>query len=344
MKPLSRRQLFQVASAVAAVGVGRGLWAQTRLEKRQVTLAVDDRTSLLHLPLVLADQLGYFRAEGLQVLLADIASPTPAWQALSSGADVVSGSFEHVLQQQARGHGLRSFVLQTRAPQAVLGVSPKALPYFRDVKDLKGRRVGVTVLGGPSHRLAQQALARVDTPVNGVEFVEVGPGWGALSAYRSAQIDALCHADPVMSTLEQHGEIRVVADTRSYNETVLLFGGPLPSSCLYANETFVTTNPQTCEVMAHAVVRALKWLQTASLSDIIKAVPERLLGDRALYLAAFNKARSSFTSDGMMPTSGPQTLQQHLARFDESLRGTTLELSRTFSNEMAARAKARYKA
>lgn len=344
MKPLSRRQLFQVASALAAVGVGRGLWAQIRPEKRQVTLAVDDRASLLHLPLVLADQLGYFRAEGVQVLLADIAAPTPPWQALASGADVVAGSFEHVLQQQARGYGLRAFVLQTRAPQAVLGVSPKAMPHFRDVKDLKGRRIGVTVLGGPSHRLALQALSRADVPVNGTEFVELGPGWGALNAYRSAQIDALCHADPLMSTLEQHGEIRVIADTRSYNETVALFGGPLPSSCLYASETFVTTHPQTCEAMAHAVVRALKWLQTASLSDIIKVVPERLLGDRALYLAAFNKARSSYTTDGLMPANGPQTLQLSLARFDETLRAAQLELPRTFSNEMAARAKARYKA
>jgi NitT/TauT family transport system substrate-binding protein len=96
--------------------------------------------------------------------------------------------------------------------------------------------------------------------------------------------------------------------------------------------------------MAHAVVRSLKWLQTASLSDIIKTVPERLLGDRALYLAAFNKARSSFTTDGLMPANGPQTLQLSLARFDETLRAVALELTRTFSNEMAARAKARYKA
>lgn len=344
MKPLSRRHFIQAATAVAAVGVGHSPWAQTKPEKRQITLAVDDRTSLLHLPLLLADQLGYFRAEGLQVLLADIAAPTPPWQALASGADVVSGSFEHVLQQQARGLNLRSVVLQTRAPQSVLGVSPKAMPHFRHLADLKGRRIGVTALGGPSHRLVLQALSRADSPVNGIEFVEMGPGWGALNAYRSTQIDALCHADPLMSMLEQHGEIRVIADTRSYAETVTLFGGPLPSSCLYANDSFVTNHPQTCEAMVHAVVRALKWLQTASLSDIIKAVPERLLGDRALYLAAFNKARSSFTPDGLMPANGPQTLQKHLARFDESLSGVTLDLPRTFSNEMAARAKARYKA
>lgn len=344
MKPLSRRQFVQAASAAAAVGVAHALWAQARPEKRQLTLAVDDRASLLHLPLVLADQLGYFRAEGVQVLLADIAAPTPPWQALSSGADVVAGSFEQVLQQQARGHGLRAFVVQTRAPQAVLGVSPKAMPHFRDIRDLGGRRIGVTLLGSPSHRLVLQMLSRSEAPVGGVEFMELGPGWGALNAYRSTQIDALCHADPLVSMLEQHGEIRVIADTRSYSETVALFGGPLPSSCLYTSEAFAASHPQTCEALAHGMVRALKWLQTASLSDIIKAVPERLLGDRALYLAAFNKARSSYTTDGLMPANGPQTLQQHLARFDETLRGATLDLPRAFSNEMAARAKARYKA
>ncbi len=344
MKPLSRRQFVQAATAVAALGVGRGLWAQAKPEKRQITLAVDDRSSLLHLPLVLADQLGYFRAEGVQVLLADLATPVLAWQALSLGADVVAGHFDQVLQQQPRGHALRAFVLQTRAPQAVLGVSPKALPYFRDVKDLRERRIGVTELGSPSHRLVLQALSRSDAPIQGVEFVELGAGWGAINAYRAVQIDALCHADPLMSLLEQHGEIRVIADTRSYNDTVALFGGPVPTSCLFATEAFVTAHPQTCEAVTHALVRALKWLQTASFSDIIKTVPGRLQGDRALYLAAFNKARSSFTTDGLMPANGPQTLQQHMVRFDDTLRGATLDLSRTFTNDMAARAKARYKA
>ena len=40
--------------------------------------------------------------------------------------------------------------------------------------------------------------------------------------------------------------------------------------------------------MVDAMVHALKWLQTAGPSDIIKTVPESyFLGDRALYLAAF---------------------------------------------------------
>lgn len=339
---LSRRHLLKAASAAAAVGVGQGLWAQARPEKRQLTLAVEGRASLLQLPLVVAEQLGYFRAEGVGVLLADTSGP--AWQALGQGADLVAGAFEHTLLQQARGQWLQALVLQSRSPQTVLGVSPKALPQFRSVADLRGRRVGVMALGSGSHRLAQQVLMRAGLPAHGAEFVEVGAGWTALNAYRSGQIDALCHVDPVMSTLEQYGEIRVVSDTRSFSETLALFGGPMPASCLYAPEAFVAANPQTCEAVVHALVHALKWLQTAGPSDIIKTVPERLLGDRALYLAAFGKARSAFTTDGLMPTDGPPTVWQHLARFDESLKGVTPDLARSFNNTMAQRAKARFKA
>lgn len=342
MNRLSRRHVLQAAGAAAAVGLGRGLWAQTKPEKRQITVAVEGRASLLQLPLVLAEQLGYFRAEGLNVLLADV-SGAP-WQALGHGADLVAGAYEHTLQQQARGQWLQAVMLQTRTPQAVLGVSPKAMPQFRQVTDLRGRRVGVTALGSVSHRLVQQVLVRGGLPAQAAEFVEVGAGWTALNAYRSGQIDALCHIDPVMSTLEQYGEIRVVSDTRSFNETVALFGGPLPASCLYAPEAFVAAHPQTCEAVVHAMVHALKWLQTAGPSDIIKTVPERLLEDRALYLAAFGKARSAYTTDGLMPAAGPATLWQHLARFDEALKGATPDLARSFNNTMALRAKARFKA
>jgi ABC-type nitrate/sulfonate/bicarbonate transport system substrate-binding protein len=67
----------------------------------------------------------------------------------------------------------------------------------------------------------------------------------------------------------------------------------------------VQKNPNTCQALANAIVHGLKWLQTAGPSDIIKTVPEGyLLGDRALYLASFNKVREAISLDGMIPDEG----------------------------------------
>ena len=73
------------------------------------------------------------------------------------------------------------------------------------------------------------------------------------------------------------------------------------------------------------MVHALKWLQTAGPSDIIKAVPESyMLGDRGLYLAAFNKVRDALAVDGLMPEAGPSTALRSLALVDELVRSGQL--------------------
>ena len=91
-------------------------------------------------------------------------------------------------------------------------------------------------------------------------------------------------------------------------------------------------------------MHGLKWLQTAGPSDIIKTVPESyLLGDRALYLASFNKIREAIALDGMMPEDGPKTSLRALAA-TENIHADRVNLSKTWTNEFARRAKEKYKA
>jgi NitT/TauT family transport system substrate-binding protein len=119
----------------------------------------------------------------------------------------------------------------------------------------------------------------------------------------------------------------------------------MPAACLYAPAEFLQKNPNTAQALTNAIVHALKWLQTAGPSDIIKTVPETyLLGDRALYLASFDKVREAIAVDGLIPEEGGQTALRALASFDATLKADKIDLSKTFTNQFAARAKARFKA
>jgi len=78
-------------------------------EKPDVTIAVGGKSSLYYLPMALADRLGYFKAEGLNVEIADFAGGSKALQAMVGGsADVVAGGFDHVIVMQARGQKLQA--------------------------------------------------------------------------------------------------------------------------------------------------------------------------------------------------------------------------------------------
>ena len=178
-----------------------------------------------------------------------------------------------------------------------------------------------------------------------VSFIGVGTAAGALTALRSGQIDAMSNTDPVMTMLEQKGEVKIISDTRTLKGTTEVFGGSMPAACLYAPLEFVQKHPNTCQAMANAIVHGLKWLQTAGPGDIIKTVPESyLLGDRALYLASFNNVRESISLDGIIPDDGARTALKALASFDPSIRADKIDIAKTYTNEFAKRAKDRFKA
>jgi NitT/TauT family transport system substrate-binding protein len=333
---LNRRTFTTVAVMAAASVAVPVLWAQPRLEKIKISIAVAGKTSLYYLPLTIAEQLGYFKAEGLEVEMTDFASGT---------ADVMSGAFENTINLQSRGQRFQAFVLQGRAPAISMGVSLKTMPYYKSVSDLKGKKIGISAPGSSSNLVANLILSRAGLKAADVSFLGVGSGAGALAAWRSGQVDAMCNVDPVMTMLEQKGEIRIIADTCTLKGTADLLGGAMPAACLYAPIEFIQKNPNTVQALTHAIVHSLKWLQTAGPSDIIKTVPEAcLLGDRALYLAAFNKVREAISPDGLFPLEGPPNAVMLLSSLDPAVKAGHIKLSETYTNEFAQKAKAYFKA
>lgn len=346
-QPFVSRRRFAAGAAVAAAALALpSLRAQGRLEKSKIALSVGGKAAFYYLPLTISEQLGYFKAEGLDVEISDFAGGARALQAVVGGsADVCSGAFEHTINLQAKNQMFQAFVLQGRAPQIAMGVSTKTVPDYKSVADLMGKKIGVSAPGSSTNMMANLVLSRGGLKAGDVSFIGVGTAAGALVALRSGQIDAISNTDPVMTMLEQKGDVKIISDTRTLKGTLEVFGGPMPAACLYAPVDFIRKNPNTCQALANAIVHGLKWLQTAGPGDIIKTVPESyLLGDRALYLASFSKVRESIALDGIIPDDGPRTALKALASFDPSIKVDRIDLAKTYTNEFARRAKERFKA
>lgn len=342
---LSRRQWLQGVAGMALATAGAAQGQPAKPEKPRLTLAVGGRTALYYLPLTIAQQLQYFEAAGLTVELQDHAGDSLAEQAMLQGqADVAAGAFEHTILLRQRGVNCRAFATLGRAPQLVFGVNARAQPNFRHLVQLKGRRIGITAQDSASHWFARMLLARARVAPADVEFVGVGTAMEAVHALREARLDAMANIDPVISLLESRGDLRVVTDTRSLRGAQELYGGPMPGGCVYASQAFVVRYPQTVQALTNAVVRALKWLQTAGPSDIVRAVPEsHMYGDRALYLAALDKAREALSPDGMTAEEAVATAHRVVAQYAT---GSTVVRSQapgaTYTNDFARRAKARF--
>jgi len=335
-----RHALIAGAAMLAAPAVLR---AQA-LEKPKATIAVGGKNLLYYLPLTVAEQLGYFKAEGLDVNIVDFAGGARALQAVVGGsADVVSGAFEHTVNMQSKGQFMRAFVLQGLAPQIVLGVNPKTMPDFKTIADLKGKKVGVTAPGSSTNVMVNFLLAKAGLKPSDVAIVGVGASQGAVAAMTSGQIDAISNLDPVITLLHRAGNLKVVSDTRDPKEAERVFGGPMPAGCLYAPQAFLDKNPNTAQAMVNAIVRANKWIQQAGPGDIIKVVPEAyLLGDRAVYIDAFLAAKKALSPDGTIPDKGADTALRALASVDPKLGEAKLDLKAVYTNDFVKNANAKY--
>ncbi|MGH7874879.1 MAG: ABC transporter substrate-binding protein [Candidatus Binatia bacterium] len=126
-------------------------------QARPITLAYNSNALNIILPIVVAQELGFFAAEGLEVSAVYVRSGPTAMTALVSGsADYTSVGSTTVIQAIAKG-----------VPALVIGNYIKQVNYvlmgakgIADLNSLKGHVVGVTGAGGMTEFTTVESLAR----------------------------------------------------------------------------------------------------------------------------------------------------------------------------------------
>jgi NitT/TauT family transport system substrate-binding protein len=341
---LSRRELIKLAGMAGAATAFPRLAGAKGIEKKDVKIAVGGQALIYYLPLTIAQRRGYFKDEGLDAKVIDFAGGSKALQAVVGGsADVVSGAFEHTIMLQSKGQFYRTFAQQGQAPMMVLGVSTKTMAGYKSPADLKGKKVGVTAPGSSTNMMVSFFLTKHGLKPTDVSIIGVGAGAGAITAIRSGQIDAMCNVDPVVSTLVHSKDFHVISDTRTLKDTHEVFGGNMPSGCLYASQAFLDKNPNTAQALANAIVRADKWIHSASLDDIAKTVPESyLLGDPALYKLALQGNMEAISPDGMVAADGPATALKAQAAYIPNFDAGKIDISKIWTNQFVIKANKKY--
>jgi hypothetical protein len=104
------------------------------------------------LPVVVAESLGYYEAEGLAVEIQNVESNTMAVHALSGGsADVATGPLTQVLSVISAGRDLKAFSAMLMGSQIVMIAPPGTGRKVRAIEDLRGAPIGVGGFGGPTN-------------------------------------------------------------------------------------------------------------------------------------------------------------------------------------------------
>jgi NitT/TauT family transport system substrate-binding protein len=310
------------------------------LERKQLTLGVGGKTALYYLPLTICERLGYFKEQGLDVTINDFRGGAQSLQALVGGSiDVVTGAYEHTIRMQAKGQDIRAVIELGRFPGIVVAVRKEKAAGYKSAADLKGMKIGVSAPGSSTNFFVMYLMSKAGLKPADASYIGVGIGPSAVAAIKKGELDALSNLDPVMTRLEQDGDIKIIADSRSEEGTRAIFGGSNPAAVLYAKQDFIEKNPNTMQALVTAFYKTLKWLEQATPEQIAATVPEEyFLGDKALYVAAVKANKPVYSLTGVIPPAGMASAADMLLAFDDELRDAKVDLAKTFDGRFVTRA------
>jgi NitT/TauT family transport system substrate-binding protein len=332
-----------LAGGIAALLLALPMSAQAQKpETTKVRLAVGGKSSLYYLPLSITERLGYFKEAGLDVEISDFAGGAKSLQALIGGsADVVTGSFDHTIQMQAKNQAIVAVVQMGRFPGFALALRKDKAAKYTGPKDLKGMKIGVTAPGSSTHFMVLYMMAQAGLKPEDASFIGTGSGGTVVAAVQHGEVDGISNADPMVTKLDREGLIKIVADTRTLEGTTKVYGGLYPAAVLYTPQAFIDKNPNTVQALVNALVRGLKWVKAHNPEEIAKMMPpEYALGDAAVFVESIKANHDAYSPDGKFMKNAPETALKVLKAFDPNVQGATIDLSKTFTEKFVSAANA----
>jgi NitT/TauT family transport system substrate-binding protein len=309
-----------------------------------VTVAVGGAGCLCYLPTVLAKQLGEYEKAGVDVELINFKGGSQALTAVIGGsADVVSGYYDHCVNLAAKNQQLQAFVTYDRFPGLVLVVSPKQTAAIGAVKDLAGKKVGVSAPGSSTDFFLKYLLSKDGLDPTSAAVIGIGLEATAVAAQEQGLVDAAVMVDPAVTLLQsKYKDLKILSDTRTQKDTLAVFGGEYPGGALYTRADWIAKHAAETAALTTAMVATLRWIHAHSAEEIMAKMPEDLVGaDKALYLAALKNTIPMYSATGLMDPKGAQAVLAVFSQSVPEVAKANVDLSKTYTNKFVEQATAK---
>jgi len=292
--------------------------------------------NLNNLPFPVAESLGFYKEEGLDVTTENFAQGgSKVLQALVAGStDVAVGFYDHTIQMQSQGKHVVGFVQLARNSGLVL--AGKNDTDFDPAKPetIKGKNVGVTSPGSSSDFFIRYYLKQHGLTDNDISIIGVGSGAAAVAALQQGKIDLLVNYDPAATIVVERGLGKILIDARNDEGAKAVYGGIYPTSVLYANQDYINDHPEVIQKVTNATVKALHWMKDHSAEEIVAQLPDDFVsGDKQTYIKAVENAKAIFSKDGRFTPTDLEVPLAVLKSFNESVGKATIDLNTTYTNK-----------
>jgi NitT/TauT family transport system substrate-binding protein len=301
-----------------------------------VTIMVGGLSKQIYLPFMLAKQLGYYDKIGVNVNLIDEPAGGDATQNMLAGqVQGVGGFYDHNIALQAQGKFSESVVSMLQIPGEVELCRSDLKGVVNSPADFKGKSLGITDTGSSTDFLTQYLTTK-----NGVDPAQttrrgVGAGQTFIAAMKQKAIDCGMTTEPTVSQALSDGTAFILLDMRTAAGSKAALGGTYPATSLYMQTDWVNANKDTVQKLVSAYVSTLKWIQGHSAQEIADKMPADYYQGvgKAAYATALNSEKGIFNPTGIMPADGPPTCLSVLSAFNDKVKGKSIDLSKTYTDE-----------
>ncbi|MFG3205613.1 ABC transporter substrate-binding protein [Streptomyces sp. NPDC048192] len=305
-----------------------------------VRLMVGGIDKQIYLPYQLAQNLGFYKKYGVDVVLStEQDGGTGAEDAMASGqVDMAGAWYNHTIDFQVKGKAVEDVVQLSGAPGEREMCGTKS--GVHSAADFKGKTLGVTDLGSGTDTLTQFLAAKKGVKTSDFHRIGVGAGSTAIAALQNGKVACVMTTQPTVAAIEKKGVGYSAVDVATTAGAKAATGGAWPAAGVIARTDWVNAHKDAVQRVVDALVATMHWIDKHSAADIAGKLPQSFVQNqlvtKADYISALTQDKGQFLPDGIMPAGGPKNV---LAT--EELVGhatSKVDLGTTFTNDFALKA------
>ena len=283
MKDGAVKRKFPLAVSIA-VFVIIAAWHQAHAKPIRIAIPGYNITQI---SFFVARERGFYKEEGLDVELIQMTG-TLANLALMSGEVPFTSVPTAAMTANLRGANLR--VLFTTFERPLFWLYSR--PQIRDVKELKGKKIGVGGLNQGSYTLLREFLSDQGLePGRDYTLIQAGDSAPRFMALTSGFVDATLMPLPWNFSAQDAGMHELAALSKSAITA--------PTGSIVVREDLLRSEPQLVEQFTRATLKGLRYA-TERRSGAIAALTQSLKIKDELAGKGYDAARPALTSDGTM--------------------------------------------
>ncbi|MEO8779618.1 MAG: ABC transporter substrate-binding protein [Rhodanobacter sp.] len=303
----------------------------------RVVLGVDGIGQPRNLPVLVAERLGYFRAERLTVTLVDApGEPSPAALVKDGRADGAVAFYHHTFMNQTNEHQVTtSVLLMGGTPQLKLMVTSRLQGKVKSPTDLKGLKIYTG--GTNSGKTTSTNWLLEHNGLSARDYTSLAPTSprAMAQALESGAADAIMAHEPDASYYKDSGAAFMLVDLESVEGTRQALGSLYPATALYVPSAYIAEHPDIVRRLVDACLKAMAYIKTHDAATIADQLPPKVVGkDRPAFVRLLAQDKRAFEIDGPMPADAARMEWQVMTSLTPKY--GAIDFDDTFTNRFVA--------